>query len=231
MGFKRIAYEELETALSPSILGAPVSYIRDLDKKVEFEEKKLKKAIENVQDVLIMQKENIKVHSKTTEEGKSATGYGTITIINTSKKDRLWDMRLELSKSKQINIDCENKIFLGNLEPEAKESIQYKLINLENLPEPLKITEKVENLTLDLDTVNIIDESKTFQKERIQDLQYQIQEEKEENGNKKEKLSVWKEEVAQSIQEEDIQYALDQIFKLTKLPEKEKINSIEALAG
>ncbi|NHI92210.1 MAG: hypothetical protein EAX96_06870 [Candidatus Lokiarchaeota archaeon] len=143
MGFKRITKKDMETSLNQNLLGSPTKINEKLEKDLEFETESEVKAFENLTSAQILNEEVIKYSYYNSGRLKNLDGYGTISVVNVSKKDRIWDANLSISEESKTNLITKDLIKVGNLEPEQKKAINYEINKENKLDEPLKIYEKI----------------------------------------------------------------------------------------
>ncbi|MBD3339549.1 MAG: hypothetical protein GF353_10595, partial [Candidatus Lokiarchaeota archaeon] len=150
MGFKRITRKELETSLSPAFLGLPLKHIEE--ETFDFSEEESVK-IRTASKIFIVGEEVLEYDYDKHGNLEHFVGNGIITIINNSKKDRIWDGILELLDTDNINLKDENYVKLGIFEPETNKKINYSILNPEDLPNPLKLSQNVELLSIDMENI------------------------------------------------------------------------------
>ena len=148
MGFKHVSIEELETKLSPNFLGTPLKHIEKIIKK-----EKIKKEVQiskiELPDIHLFTEDKIEYTYDNQGELKEFIGNGSISVFNHSKKDRIWDARVKVTGIQNVNIESEDEILLGNLEPQTNKTIKYNIFNSENLVNPIKITESIKVLNIE----------------------------------------------------------------------------------
>ncbi|UCC20028.1 MAG: hypothetical protein JSV62_01740 [Promethearchaeota archaeon] len=155
MGFKKVDYDELRTKRSPNFLGIP---IRESGKVVQksHREKKIQEGYTgSTSEVLILNEEFMEFHYQNDGKRKGASGNGNITIFNNSIKDRIWDANLQFSGSQFDNQNEENNMNLGIFEPSSNKVLKYEIVNSENLPDLIKLTQDIENLNENIKITNI----------------------------------------------------------------------------
>jgi hypothetical protein len=193
MGFKRVNLKELETSMSPAFLGLPLKHIEEAELlKITQKEQKISK-IEEESNVFLLNEEILEYNYDKNGEIVNFIGSGNITIINSSKKDRIWDVRLTLSETQNINIKSEDVIKLGNFEPKTNKVINYSIFAYEKLPDPVKITELIEVLNITAEKIkseqdNLMEDSDNLE---IKDVDLDLTDKKPESEIPKiDKISV-----------------------------------------
>ncbi len=147
MGFKKVDLDELKTKMSTNFLGIP---IRDGGKIVEksFREKKIESSYKGLfSEILILNEEFLEFNYTNNGKRESALGNGTISIFNNSVKDRIWDAKLQFSGSQFNDQDDDNNLELGIFEPNSNKVLKYEILSSDELPDLLKVNEKIENQT------------------------------------------------------------------------------------
>ncbi|MHA1488515.1 MAG: hypothetical protein ACTSRI_02535 [Promethearchaeota archaeon] len=161
MGFKRVNIKDLETIYSPAFIGSPLKYVEDVDKSKSTKERKKISISEKDNNVLLLNEEILEFNFDKNKKLENFSGTGTISIINNSKKDRIWDARLKLSGTEQLNLQNDQVIKLGNFEPETNKKIKYVILESENLSNLVKLTENVEILNISTKKINEIELNRT----------------------------------------------------------------------
>lgn len=154
MGFKCISQTELRTKMGSNFLGVPLNFMEEIRQEGKFESKgvQISKTAEKISEILIVNNESLEIHYDNTMKRKSADGYGNISIINNSYKDRMWDTRIQILGSQYSNLDSQSDMNLGIFEPQTNKNIRYNIDNLDNLQDPLKINETIEILNEEIKT-------------------------------------------------------------------------------
>ncbi|MFX1257350.1 MAG: hypothetical protein ACFFAN_05805 [Promethearchaeota archaeon] len=165
MGFKCVDIGELESSLSPSFLGLPLRQFEDVALLKERDREQKIKKLEKISNVILLSEEVLEYNYNKNENLENFTGTGQISILNNSKKNRIWDARLKFLKAQNIDLKNKDIIKLGNFEPETSKNINYTIIESKNLPKLVKIKEKIEVLNINTekihDVVSKIDEIST----------------------------------------------------------------------
>ena len=161
MGFKRINIKELETIYSPAFIGSPLKYVEDVDKYKSTKEREKINIFEKDNNVLLLNEEILEFNFDKNKKLENFSGTGTISIINNSKKDRIWDARLKLSGTEQLNLQNDQVIKIGNFEPETNKKIKYVVLESENLSNLVKLTENVDVLNISTKKISEIELNRT----------------------------------------------------------------------
>jgi hypothetical protein len=154
MGFKQIDIKELETIMSPVFIGIPLKHIEKeetlttLDKEVKFSN------IEYDSNILIRNEETLDFKYNNRKILESFTGMGNITILNNSKKDRVWDVNLKLSDCEKINLDKDELINFGNFDPKNSKNISYTISNSEDLLDLIDLNENIEVMNINAKSIH-----------------------------------------------------------------------------
>ncbi len=164
MGFKKIDKKELETGTGPCFIGMPLV---KLDKS---ELEKLKDA-KIVQDSFLMEKfseiliecdEFLEFQYLNNGKRKSQQANGNISIINKSKRDRIWDTQLEIEGSHIDILEANegNSIDFGILEPNSTKNKNYNIETKDNIFEMLHVKENIDVISIQTEILeNITDKS------------------------------------------------------------------------
>ncbi len=181
MGFKRVDLKDLETKLSPAFIGLPVKQVEDLEQLIQTKEVKETKKLGVFSEVALKSEEIVDYEYDNNGNLSNFVGTGSIQVVNNSQKARIWDSRLKLARSENVNLDLSEEIKLENFDPQTSKVISYNLIYSDNLPKPLIVKEKI-------DVVNILTEN-------VSDIQFQYvedisdaEDENIENKKKKKKI-------------------------------------------
>ncbi|MFX1337014.1 MAG: hypothetical protein ACFFDK_00240 [Promethearchaeota archaeon] len=156
MGFKCISQTELRTKVGTNFLGVPLKFMEEIKQVAKFETKEkdqISKTADKISEITILNNETLEFHYDRNMKRKSADGYGNVSIINNSYKDRMWDTRIHILGSEYTNLDVQNELNLGIFEPQTNKNIKYNINNLDNLPDPLEINEKIEILNEEIKIV------------------------------------------------------------------------------
>ncbi|MHA1146275.1 MAG: hypothetical protein ACTSRW_16185, partial [Candidatus Helarchaeota archaeon] len=207
MGFKRINHEELELSLSPNILGMPLKTSVKMDEKVSVEQFKTSEIIEKSTNLQLFVEEAI--NFKHYKDGKKSEikGTGFIRIVNGSRKDRIWDTNITFTGNENVDLKLGENVKIGNLEPNTSKNLDYNLVKTEDLQDPISVSEKIEFLNREFDYISQEDLFREPEKQKLD----------------------WREKARKWILEPGFQTAIDQIFKLTNSPAREKVEKIESL--
>ncbi len=150
MGFKKIDIDELKTKASPTFLGIPIREGGKLIQK-SYREKKIESSYMGTSsEVLILNEEFLEYDYQNDGTRKGVIGNGNISIFNNSIKDRIWDANLQFSGSQFNNQKAENNLNLGVFEPNSNKVLKYEIINSEDLPDLINVTESIDNLNEDI---------------------------------------------------------------------------------
>ena len=150
MGFKKIDYDELKTKISPNFLGIPIREGGKLIQK-SHREKKIESSYTGLMsEVLILNEEFMEFHYQNDRARKAVTGNGNISIFNNSVKDRIWDANLQFSGSQFNNQKTDNNLNLGIFEPNSNKVLKYEIVNSDDLPDLIEVSEDIENLSEDI---------------------------------------------------------------------------------
>ncbi len=154
MGFKRVNNKDLETSLSSSFLGVPLKRI-EVSSDVKQTEEKEQSSIIAGSGVSVLNEERVDFVYDNKKLLKNFNGNGIIIVSNESKKDRIWDVKLVLSKNQNINLERENKVVLGNFEPKINKKLNYSILKTDNLPDPILIKEKFNILNVSAQKLDV----------------------------------------------------------------------------
>jgi len=171
MGFKRVKKYELDKQIATNFLGVPLRYeeeekTQELFKDVKQESVSISK--EGVSEIIIKNQEFLDLKYQRDQKIQSFEGYGNIAITNNSDKDRIWDARLSISGSKYINLESENDLNLGIVEPRSRKTLKYNISNKEDLPELLKIDEKINILNEEVALVKSPEENGGYEEKEVE---------------------------------------------------------------
>ena len=160
MGFKRITKKDMETSINQNILGNPLKISEKLEKDIELERESKIKKVEQLTSAQISNEEVLKFSYYNSGELKNLDGYGTISIVNISSKDRIWETNLSIAEGSKTDLETDSIMKIGNLEPEENKNIEYVIKKENNLEEPLKITENVTVLNKNISEKSLIESNK-----------------------------------------------------------------------
>ncbi len=198
MRFKRVNIEELETEFSPSFIGVP---LKRFERFEEFQEKEKEiKILEKGSNILIINEETLEYNYDKDWRLDNFIGTGTITVNNNSKKNRIWDVRLKLSGTENANLEKEKFIKLGNFEPKTNKKLNYSILNLENLPDPVRVTEEIE--VQDINTKQIYDTGSDLDELTSISTEPELKSKDLKKERKEEIITEVKEEVFEGVKEE-----------------------------
>ncbi|MFX1418621.1 MAG: hypothetical protein ACFE9N_06850 [Promethearchaeota archaeon] len=155
MGFKKVSYDELRTETSPNFLGIPIREGGKVIQKSNREKKIQEGYTGSTSEILILNEEFMEFHYQNDGKRKIANGNGNITIYNNSIKDRIWDANLQFSGSQFDNQNEENNMNLGIFEPSSNKVLKYEIVNSEDLPDLIKLTQNIENLSENIKITNL----------------------------------------------------------------------------
>ena len=150
MGFKKIDHDELKTKISPNFLGIPIREGGKLVQKSHREKKIESSYTGSMSEVLILNEEFMEFHYQNDGARKAVTGNGNISIFNNSVKDRIWDANLQFSGSQFNNQKTDNNLNLGIFEPNSNKVLKYEIVNSDDLPDLIEVSENIENLSEDI---------------------------------------------------------------------------------
>ena len=165
MGFKCINQTELKIKSGPNFLGVPLRFMEEMEQVQEYKSAgvQISKSSDKISEITIINDESLEFHYNSDMKVKSAEGYGTISIVNNSYKNRIWDAIIEISGS-----NIQNDTNLGIFEPRTNKNIRYSIDALDNLPNPLKIHEEIEILNEEIKTFkNLVEVSRTSQNDSM----------------------------------------------------------------
>ncbi|TXT61603.1 MAG: hypothetical protein BAJALOKI2v1_20056 [Promethearchaeota archaeon] len=231
MGFKHISLKELETKLSPAFIGHPIKHIEEISElEKDLEEEQKISSFEVISDVLIRGNEALEYQFDEKKKLKEFSGSGFLSIINNSKKDRIWDVRVKLDKTDKTNIGKEDHVKLGNFEPQSNKKINYMITEREDLVDTLKVEERIDVLDLDLHhilDIDLLEESEDNKKssEEVEEKKDKDAKKEDESLSKKEKIQ---EEIPELKEPEELKQEEIEKIKIKEEEEKEKVkNEIE----
>jgi hypothetical protein len=227
MGFKHIRLKELETKLSPAFIGHPIKHIEEISElETDLEEEQKVSSFEVISDVLIRGNETLEYKFDEKKDLKEFSGSGVLSIINNSKKDRIWDVRLKLDNTDKTNIGKEDHVKLGNFEPQSNKKINYMITERESLVDTLKVEEKIDVLDLDLHHVLDIEllEGSEDNKKVNNELEEKKKKEPRKDAKKKDENLSEKEKTQEELLEikEPEELKQEEIEKIKKREEEEK---------
>ncbi|HME55386.1 MAG TPA: hypothetical protein VKM55_24470 [Candidatus Lokiarchaeia archaeon] len=146
MGFKKIDSTELKTKITQNLIGVPIRYVEASAEQVV---KRKSQHVENhskivTSDIIIEDEATLQYRFSHDGHKKTVEGTGSVSIINTSNKDRVWDAGIEFGKNDLNNLDAGSRINLGVIEPQTSRMIKYAAVNTELVPDLLPINERIE---------------------------------------------------------------------------------------
>ncbi len=150
MGFKKIDHDELKTKIGQNFLGIPIREGGKLVHKSQREKKIESSYTGSLSEVLILNEEFMEFQYNGSGKRMSVNGNGTISIFNNSVKDRIWDSNLKFSGSQFNNQKEENNIDLGIFEPSSNKVLKYEIVNSDDLPDLIKLSEDIKVLNNDI---------------------------------------------------------------------------------
>ncbi|MBD3186534.1 hypothetical protein GF325_06885 [Candidatus Bathyarchaeota archaeon] len=154
MGFKRISQKQLETSLFPMFIGPPIRHIEDIKEIKTGATKTEKKVLTKASDVILEEIETLDYEFDKKGALKGFSGNGIVNVINSSSKDRLWDVNLHFSENKNINLDTTEKVRLGNFEPKTNKKINYNLLKSNEISTPLTVVQYIDVQQIDLQVLS-----------------------------------------------------------------------------
>jgi len=167
MGFKRIDLKEMETSLLPAFLGLPVKHIEDIEKLQKQEKGEKAVTLKKESKVYVINEEVLEYHLNKEKNLEKFIGTGVITVVNNSKKDRIWDVCLELSGSQNINLNENETIILSSFEPETNKKINYNILDSKKLPPPIQINENIELININLEKNDLTDFKDSLTRDKL----------------------------------------------------------------
>jgi len=148
MGFKRVNIKELETILSQNFLGVPLKHIEKVIEQEKSDEK-IQSGILKSSILNLFAEDSLEYHYDNKGKMKNFIGVGYISVNNPSNKDRIWDTRIKVIGTESVNLESEDVIVLGNLEPQSYKKVNYNVIKSDGLTNPIKITENIDVLNIE----------------------------------------------------------------------------------
>ncbi len=146
MGFKKIDQIDLNSKISKNFLGVPLKLIQgeanSRDNRAEI--KAIASSSRDASEIIIRDESVLEYKHAHDGSRRSLQGNGTITIMNKSNKDRIWDASIEFNKSEFNDLIAGIKTPIGILEPSGNYSIKYGITNEANLKDLLAINEHVD---------------------------------------------------------------------------------------
>lgn len=145
IGFKKLSIKELETLLSPALIGMPLKQFKKIEEEAEeLEEKEISKLTTEGANVFIMPQEQLEFFLDSQKQLKKFSGNGTLTVVNNSKKSRIWDARISVDNTPNVNLEENDVLVLGNLDPTENKVLKYVILENENIKELLDYREEIE---------------------------------------------------------------------------------------
>jgi len=174
MGFKKVTKEELVASQAPAFLGTPLEQVQEVD--LLEEQKSITESDLGVKtsEVFVSNNENLDYEYNRNGKLIDFIGTGTLNVINNSRKDRIWDVKLDYSSSENLSLDKDEVISFGNFEPETNKKLSYQIKDSEDLVNPIKVFEKIKVMNIDTDDLG----AKLKQK-KLRKIEKEIQEKKE----------------------------------------------------
>ncbi|MFX0101054.1 MAG: hypothetical protein ACFFCS_15880 [Candidatus Hodarchaeota archaeon] len=145
MGFKKITAIELKTKDLANLIGMPMKHVEQISEKVstKLSLSQINKKGKLGSKILVANEEFMQFTYDYSGTQKNVEGMGTISITNTSHKDRIWDARLEIGSTKYSNLESGSEMKLGILEPLTSKRIKYNIMDDANLPDMVELSEKI----------------------------------------------------------------------------------------
>jgi len=146
MGFIKINENELKTKNYSNLIGNPFKiFERDNEgTNLEAYQEQTQQQIYDISEILIRKEEILEYQYNYDGKRKAAKGYGNFVIYNNSNKDRIWDAQLKFIKTQNNNISSKDKIKLGIFEPNSNKNIKYDILNTDELPDIVNLSEEIE---------------------------------------------------------------------------------------
>ncbi len=146
MGFKKITQMELKIKQGPSFLGIPEKVVGQIQKEEILGKKtsKLATQVKERSEIIIENEEVLEFNLQHSGTVKTVEGYGNISILNNSDRDRIWDSNIQFSGTRYSSLESENEINLGIFEPKTSRNIKYNIIDAENIPDLLNVSENID---------------------------------------------------------------------------------------
>ncbi|TXT67578.1 MAG: hypothetical protein BAJALOKI1v1_50018 [Promethearchaeota archaeon] len=231
MGFKRISNKELKLSKAPAFLGVPVQYEGELDLLKPDDVKSTIEYSQKESNVFVLAEEILNYEYSKNGLLKKFEGEGTISIINNSQKNRIWDVLLNYSKTENIrNSEIFNKkgdlIALGNFEPQKNKNLTYQIKDSEDLKNPIKIFERIEVSNIEKENLGT-----QIKRRKIEKLEKEIEHKKEHTKKQiKSEFDSKIDKVQEKLDKEkkDMDHSSDKLSNYSK-KEKELINDINDL--
>ncbi|TFG29297.1 MAG: hypothetical protein EU532_03380 [Promethearchaeota archaeon] len=155
MGFKCISQTELKIKSGPNYIGVPLRFLEEIKQETEYKTTgiEISKSTDQISEISIVNNESLEFLFDHQMNLKSAEGYGTISIVNNSYKDRIWDARIEI-----LGSNIENETNLRIFEPRTNKNIRYSIEALDDLQNPLVIHERIEILNEEIKSYKDIEQ-------------------------------------------------------------------------
>ncbi|TXT66545.1 MAG: hypothetical protein BAJALOKI3v1_20008 [Promethearchaeota archaeon] len=218
MGFKKISKDELVSSQAPAFLGAPLEHVEEIDLLKERRSDVEKQFGFAKSEVFVSNSENLKYEYSKNGTLINFIGTGSINVLNNSKKDRIWDVKLDYSSDDNLSLEKDKIINLGNFEPETNKKVNYQIKDSEDLVNPIKVFEKIKVMNIQTDDLG----AKLKQK-KLKKIEQEIQE-KRETTKKKIKMSyghkISSVEDKIHLKNNELDEALDKISKLSQKNKK-----------
>ncbi|MHA1149677.1 MAG: hypothetical protein ACTSR8_15685 [Promethearchaeota archaeon] len=163
MGFKKIKLVDLETSMSPAFMGMPLKEKEEKSYAKEDLEWTEVKGIAKSSEILIQNEEILDFFYNKYGKFNYFNGRGSLHIVNGSKKDRVWDVKLKLENTKNLIIESDQVVY-NILEPEEDKVLYYDLERDEKYEIPLIINEEINNLIIPV-------KDSTYLKENLENLE------------------------------------------------------------
>ena len=150
MGFKKISLKELQTKISSSFIGSPLTNIDESLEVTENFQEDQKNFISSGKGINIINEEDLEIVYDRRGNLKEFVGSGTILVRNGSKKDRIWDAQFNLLNPENTDLKDFESIKVGNLEPETNKTVNYSIQELGDLKNLAELTEQIEVVNVNL---------------------------------------------------------------------------------
>ncbi len=157
MGFIKINENELKTKNYSNLIGNPFKiFERDNEgTNLEAYQEQTQQQIYDISEILIRKEEILEYQYSYDGKRKAAKGYGNFVIYNNSNKDRIWDAQLKFIKTQNNNISSKDKINLGIFEPNSNKNIKYDILNTDELPNIVNLSEEIEIVNDEIEELTI----------------------------------------------------------------------------
>ncbi len=174
MGFIKINENELKTKNYSNLIGNPFKIFKRDNEGTNLAayKEQTQQQIYDISEILIRKEEILEYQYSYDGKKKVAKGYGNFVVYNNSDKDRIWDAQLTFIKTKNNNISSKDKINLGIFEPNSNKDIKYDILNTDELPDIINLSEEIEivndgieELTITKSNSDLTEEDETLSNE------------------------------------------------------------------